>query len=301
MAMGTFRTNVVKALDGHYLADFVDLNSAQRTEILNKTQLHKTGAVIDFQLHPVSNTETTLGHVLRSRMLISQYVDGSQIVKEARKIFYGQNTFSMASQFLAEFLAVAAKDRCKIRSIIVQVSLQHPDDAIPNISDRSRDERMWRAHMAEDDVSEADFDINPWAPTGLQLPKSVQDLRHLLTLNSLETIVIEVVGGGAQNGSDLRTQLKVREISGVVKRLMEKFGVHGVLKVQKSTQINQLPNSNLPNYDITEWWVPPSRNEREEFLLGRASFGSTMRIQMEAWTQFAVLNTGDAYFSSTVL
>lgn len=52
----------------------------------------------------------------------------------------------------------------------------------------------------------------------------MQDLKQLYEFTNAESISIEVRGGGALNGSDLRTQLKIKEMSGIVKELIMRFG-----------------------------------------------------------------------------
>lgn len=53
--------------------------------------------------------------------------------------------------------------------------------------------------------------------------RTLLELRQLLSFENAEWIGIEICGRGALDGSDLKTQMKIKEISGIVKQLVEKF------------------------------------------------------------------------------
>jgi hypothetical protein len=124
------------------------------------------------------------------------------------------------------------------------------------------------------------------------VPEAVQDLRLLFGRESLREVVIQLTGGGAADGSDLATQLKAREISRVVKRLMGWMrGRQGAVRVEKVVHIDEV--CRLVGRNITGWWTSPSAEGRQRFRRGRASFEEVMQIQMEEWTRRLAERVGD--------
>jgi hypothetical protein len=53
---------------------------------------------------------------------------------------------------------------------------------------------------------------------------AVRDLRRLLTFKQAEWVGIEIWGKGALDGSDLKTQQKIKDISRIVEELIAQFG-----------------------------------------------------------------------------
>lgn len=83
-----------------------------------------------------------------------------------------------------------------IRSIIVTVDLEHVHDIMGWLGSEPKDKEERPA---------------------------VRDLRRLLKFENVEWIGIEIRGGGALDGSDLRTQQKIKEIAKAVKELIDRF------------------------------------------------------------------------------
>ncbi|KAJ9606028.1 hypothetical protein H2200_009877 [Cladophialophora chaetospira] len=283
MSAEYFRPQVVKMLGNHSPEEFVQLPQAQRTKILEKSQVKTLKIPVMVEDSGMDDDDMEHGSVLRQRDLVGDGAVGHQIFAEAVQMYYDRNTFSVDSHWLGEFLSQADEEGGCLKNINVKVWLEHPydDPSMQDPKDTSRDERLVRAGRADGAEAEEDYDLNFWSPAGQQLPKAVQDLRHLFSLTSLRTLLIEVIGGGAKDGSDLNTQLKVREISRVVKRLMDKFGGSKRVKVEKVVHIGE---EWLPGHSITTWWNAPSPFEKEQLMEGSTSFDTVMRIQMEEWT-----------------
>ena len=84
------------------------------------------------------------------------------------------------------------------------------------------------------------------------MPLAVQDLRQLFRWETLREVIIRLIRGGAGEGSDLGTQLKAREISRVVKRLMGWIqGRQGTVRVKKVVKIDRM--CWLARREITGW------------------------------------------------
>ena len=88
-------------------------------------------------------------------------------------------------------------------------------------------------------------------------------------------MIIRLIGGGAGEGSDLGTQLKAREISRVVKRLIGWMqGRQGTVRVEKVVEIDGV--CQLAGREITGWWGSLRVESQERFRRGRASFEEVM-------------------------
>ena len=136
----------------------------------------------------------------------------------------------------------------------------------------------------------------PWTST---YAERFITLRQLFGRESLREVVIRLMGGGSGDGSDLATQLKAREISRVVKRLMGWMrGRQGVVRVEKVVAIDEV--CQLAERNISGWWESPSAAGRQRFRRGRASFEEVMQMQMEEWTRRLADRVGDpgSYWTS---
>ncbi len=132
-----------------------------------------------------------------------------------------------------------------------------------------------------DDIQDENFDRNFWEMGTRQLPRAVRDLRTLFQLSQAEPIVINVVGGDAINGSDLRSQIKIREICRIVKRLLRHFGPR--LRVVKLVQINGAEESY--SQVSTGCWDEPTAEVEARVLEGYASFKDIMQLLIDEWAR----------------
>jgi hypothetical protein len=111
---------------------------------------------------------------------------------------------------------------------------------------------------------------------------AVWDLKQLLALEKAEWVGVEIRGGGALDGIDLQTQLKIKEVSGVVKQLIIRFPRER-LSIQK---VQQKPgNSYRTCHDLKPYWTPPTAQTKQNLRNCRASFAEVMQIQISEWTR----------------
>jgi hypothetical protein len=109
----------------------------------------------------------------------------------------------------------------------------------------------------------------------------VRDLRQLLAFKQAEWAGIEIWGKGALDGSDLKTQQKIKEISKIVKELIAQFGDRfTVMKVQ-----NRPGNGYSAAHVLKPYWDPPTALAKEKFQRSTISFQELIQIQIEEWTR----------------
>jgi hypothetical protein len=263
-------------------AKFVKLSSDERNKVY-KRHLVKDGYVQieEGDDEDFFNPTIADGVLLRQECMIGSDDTGKQIAAEAREVYYSQNTFTVRSHWLCEFVTDTLADgkpmriESLVRKIMVRVDLQHIDGDDPT-----------------SDIDEAmlDADGKLLSPTERRKAKkelsnkstpAVRDLRRLLAFESAEWIGIEIHGKGALDGSDLKTQQKLKEISKIVKELIAQFGNRfTIMKVQKRPG-----NSHTTAHDLKPYWNTPTAQAKDKLQRSRASFEELMQIQIEEWTR----------------
>ena len=132
-----------------------------------------------------------------------------------------------------------------------------------------------------DNIQSEDLERNYWAEERRQLPSAVRDLRQLSQLTKAEMIYIYIIGGGVSDGSDLTSQLKIREICQVVKRLLNLFGER--LKVWKVERFNvsKVRVTGPPtSRDVTNYWTAPTADVKIRVVESQATFRDIMQVQI---------------------
>ncbi|KAI1104846.1 hypothetical protein F4804DRAFT_351662 [Jackrogersella minutella] len=169
----------------------------------------------------------------------------------------------MRSHWLCEFLVDTLADRMPfrveslIRNIVITVDTEHIHDS-------------------------AGFDFTPEGESEKPEAWAVRDLKQLLAFENAEWIGVDIRGGGALDGSDLQTQLKTKEISGIVKRLIIRFPRQrfGIKKIQRKPG-----SSHTTFHDLKPYWTPPTAQTKQNLQHCRASFEELMQIQIAEWTR----------------
>jgi len=255
---------VKEMLGGLGPAEFVQLPRDQRNNVYKRHLVKQEGNVRvdeaddDNDLNP----EITQGVILMQEWCVGSDEAGRQIMQEAREIYYMENSFEVRSHWLREFLAdtlvdgKARKVEELVRMITVIVDIRHPWQGQGHVS-KSKGERK----------SEA-----------------VQDLEQLLKCaDEVELIMIEIRGGGAADGSDLGTQMKIKEICKIVKELISKFGDERV-RIWKRLQLPAMPAQKFLR-NLTGYWKAPGVGVKDRLWASKTtSFEELMQVQIEDWT-----------------
>lgn len=92
-------------------------------------------------------------------------------------------------------------------------------------------------------------------------------LKELLSLKEVREFEVVLQGWGSPDGSDITTQLKVKEIAHVVKLLIDKYGTS--FKIGKGAVE---PGRYEMFFELTAGWEVPTAQVRERFRKGRAEF-----------------------------
>jgi len=260
-------------------ADFIRLPRDARDKVYQRHLVKTTGHVIideadnDDSLNPM----IAKGVILRQEYFVGSDAAGVQIAEEARETYYTQNSFQVQSHWLCEFLSDSLANgesvpiEGLIRKITVTVDLQHP----------------WETRV---------LTPKPKNRKDKGKPEAVCDLERLLKLEKAEWIGIEIKGGGAIDGSDLKTQQKIKEICNIVKKLINQFLER--LTVAKVWRDGGPFYANC--HDIKAYWKRPTDQSKKRLQNGAASFEEVMQIQIEEWTRkvSGIITEEDLYWES---
>ena len=257
-------------LHGHTAAEFVKLPVEERNAVYERHLVTEDMVQIEEgDDDDFFNPELANGVLLRQEYMVGNDEAGKQIAKEAREMYYKQNTFTVRSHWLCEFLVDTLADgkpfrvESLVRKIVVTVDLEHIHDSMGMPS--SPEPRGKRKGRGTDKIEE----VEPWA---------VRDLKQLLAFTNADWIGIEIRGGGALDGSDLRTQQKIQEISRIIKQLILQFP-------RQRLRIRKISPTSATYHDLKPYWTPPSKQAKQNLRNGRASFLELMQIQIEEWTR----------------
>jgi hypothetical protein len=251
------QAKIRQMLGGKTPAEFAKLQPERRKAVLRRHLVQEQlVAIEEGDDDDECNPKIANGVILRQEYYMGDDEAGKQLVKEAREIFYAENTFTVRSHWLCEFVRDTLADgepmaiEPLVRRIQVRVDIEHIHDSDNFV------------YMPEGETEKS------WV---------VRDLRQLLEFKNAEWIGIQVQGKGALDGSDLKTQQKIQEMAGIVKQLIDQFGTAvTILKVA--------PGKSLC-HNLRPYWNPPSAASKKKFQVGKASFEELMQIQIEEWTR----------------
>lgn len=170
-------TAIKTLLGGRRAADFVELPREERSAAYNAHLVLAHDIIIGDEKAVGSKND------LLERYDPRPYSPVWQILREALKVYYSKNTFVVASHLLRQFVALPSGINTPIdvasliQKIVVTADLEKGGDNVANLAD---------------------------------------DLQLLLAFDQAISISVKLRGWGPLNGSDLTTQLKIKD--GTVKR-----------------------------------------------------------------------------------
>jgi hypothetical protein len=182
-------------------------------------------------------------------MLLQDYYmgyddNGKQLVAAARKSFYRENIFAVPAHRLGDFVRDPLTDG-------------NPVDVARLV--RRITARVYDVDKPKDEVVDG------------------RGLHYLFQFTNATRIDIELRVGGAINGMDLTSQQMIKEVSGVVKRLIDKF--------ENKVGISTESVVSLKCANIRPYWDSPAVDTEEKLRQGRGcSSKELMQIQIANWT-----------------
>ncbi|TQV90131.1 hypothetical protein IF1G_11209 [Cordyceps javanica] len=198
-------------------------------------------------VHPLLELGAFNPNIVPWLPLLDRSVMGAELANQAEAIFYGKNSFLVWWDALQEFLSPAngmPTDKL-VKHVIVRYNLQELQASGRNLA---------------------------------------TELQHLLRLTNAELVAVDIAGGGAPDGSDLQTQVVLRDIASIVDRLISHFGPRFVI----GRSLGEWPALyNIKWASFKSYWQKPAPSARERSKSSEASFEETMQLQVESWIQAA--------------
>lgn len=234
------------ALLGCTVAEFALLESDMRKEIY-RTHLLRDDAILNMLDDGPDFTDMPNGTMLLHEYYMGRDETGRLLVKEAREFFYRENTFAVPSHRLVDFMQDPLVDGkpVEVAQLVKGITVRVYDVDSP--AGPKEDEVKWKG------------------------------LHHLSQFPTATPIDIELQVGGAINGMDLTTQQMIRDISGVVKGLIGRFG--DGLSIRTESVVS------LMICNIRPYWDAPEVDAVERLRRGLDySFKELMQIQIAKWT-----------------
>ncbi|KKO96575.1 hypothetical protein THAR02_11321 [Trichoderma harzianum] len=183
-------------------------------------------------------------------MCQSQIKSKLELTCRAGEMFYGKNKFLIWWHGLGDFLSGVSTDtkaNGSVELIVRNVTVRY---------DMNEDKKNWRGK------------------------KLATELERLFCLENANSVRIEIIGGGSFEGSDIKSQLLLKDICPIVKRLIDHFGDR--FKIDKGCGgFGLCPMRCF--WPLKKYWDAPDDSIREKVNTGTASFEEHMRVQVEAW------------------
>lgn len=228
------------------------------------------------------NQEIKNHSILRDAELVAPGEAGQETAQKASQIHYANSTFRVDSYYMGSFSVTASPIMLVVKyGASLWMSRLTYWTTTTLISARMT---LWRVPRMGSITLNRRTSTATTGRRGRQLPPAVRDLRQLSQLTKAEMIYVYIIGGGASDGSDLRAQLKIRQICRVVKRLLNLFGER--LKVWKVLKFNDLEVQGTgppAARDITDYWTAPTVDVKARVVESQATFRDIMQVQIAAW------------------
>lgn len=281
--MDELDSRVPAMLGGRTPAQFASLPTAERHAALRRHLVRPHPIFVDDSEQDSYGDSDDL--LLRQHYFVGDDTAGRQLVEEATRLYYAENTFRVPLYWLPEFMI----DR-----------LAAPDDmdgipVAPLVKKGLIVEVGLRGSLSEDYLDPDE------QRAGLRDPKSVHyrhgidkearwtqaRLRDLLLFTNARRVTIALVGGGVLNGSDLATHQTIKDISFVVKLLLDGLGDR--LDITKAVERQgRVGRTQTHARSLRMYWVPPKTEARDMVRDGEeATFEELVQVEIEEWTRIS--------------
>ncbi|KAG6989586.1 hypothetical protein FOFC_16024 [Fusarium oxysporum] len=206
---------------------------------------------------------------------------GKQLMKEASDVYYGENHFNVRLHWLREFMTDTLGDyKTKVPvAPLIKDSITVLVDSYDALDDFYLHEEGCDSDSGIDDPKSVHYRHG----TGEAARWTQKRLQDIFLFTNAQHITLVLYGRGVLDGSDLATHQIIKDISYVVKLLIEKFGDRFTIKKMISRGDDY--EGNYPSRSIRSYWDSPTEIAREEVRQGEATFEQVMQIEVEEWTR----------------
>ncbi|KAF4459113.1 hypothetical protein FALBO_14134 [Fusarium albosuccineum] len=309
------RARLVELLGGRTVAQFASLPSEERQAVFRTHLVQSSPAVVDEEDPPIEvdmedNYFDTIPVMAARGILLQPYLMGydaigSQLVNEARHVYYGENDFVMRLYSLRDFILDGHGGDIQTESLASLVT--GAVTIVVALNDESN--MFWECDSVdseqgdlEADEEEEEFDPNAiddisrdlidptsvhYRHGGETIARSAQKrLQDVFHFKNAKQITLAFQGNGLLDGSDLATHQTIKDLSYVVKLLIDHFGDRfTVMKILGTDDDDRFNGRVSPSRVLRSYWEVPSEDARQSVMRGDATFEQLMQVEIEEWTK----------------
>ncbi|PCD21220.1 unnamed protein product [Fusarium graminearum] len=280
--MDQHATTIRHMLGGLTIPQFALLSPSRRRTIFRQNLVQRQPVLIDEADDDGSlNPKIADGVLLRQQYFMGEDETGKQLVKEASDVYYGENHFNVRLHWLREFMTDTLGDyKTKVPvAPLIKDSITVLVDSYDALDDFYLHEEGCDGDSGIDDPKSVHYRHG----TGEAARWTQKRLQDIFLFTNAQHITLVLYGRGVLDGSDLATHQMIKDISYVVKLLIEKFGDRFTIKKMISRGDDY--EGNYPSRSIRSYWDSPTEIAREEVRQGEATFEQVMQIEVEEWTR----------------
>ncbi|EKJ68581.1 hypothetical protein FPSE_11239 [Fusarium pseudograminearum CS3096] len=280
--MDQHATTIRRMLGGLTIPQFALLSPRDRRTLFRQNLVQRQPVLIDEADDDGSlNPKIADGVLLRQRYFMGEDETGKQLVKEASDVYYGENHFNVRLHWLREFMTDTLGDyKTKVPvAPLIKGSITVLVDSYDALDDFYLHEEGCDSDSGIDDPKSVHYRHG----TGEAARWTQKRLQDIFLFTNAQHITLVLYGRGVLDGSDLATHQMIKDISYVVKLLIEEFGDRFAIKKMISRGDDY--EGNHPSRSIRSYWDSPTEMAREEVRQGEATFEQVMQIEVEEWTR----------------
>jgi hypothetical protein len=264
------------------IPQFASLSFRDRRAIFRKNLVQQKPVLIEEGDDDDSlNPDIADGVLLRQQYHMGEDETGKQLVKEACDVYYGENHFHVRLHWLCEFMTDILSDH--ETKVCVAPLIKDSITVIVDSYDALNDFFLYEDGCDSDSGLNDPDSVYYRHGTGKAARWTQKHLQDIFLFTNAQHITLVLYGRGLLDGSDLATHQIIKDISYVVKLLIQKFGDR--FAIRKMISRGDDHEGNHPSRSIRSYWDPPTETARQNVRGGKATFEQVMQIEVEEWTR----------------
>ncbi|KAM5528703.1 hypothetical protein FOXYSP1_19184 [Fusarium oxysporum f. sp. phaseoli] len=279
--MDQHATTIRRMLGDRTIAQFASLSLPDRRALFRRNLVQQQPVFIEEADDDDSlNPGIADGVLLRQQHFVGKDETGKQLVKEACDVYYGENHFNVRLHWLCEFMTDTLSDyKTKVPvAPLIKDSITVIVDSYDALDDFYLHEDGCDSDSGTDDPDSVHYRHG----TGKAARWTQKRLQDIFLFTNAQHITLVLHGRGLLDGSDLATHQMIKDISYVVKLLIQKFGDR--FAIRKMISRGGGHGGSYPWRSLRSYWDPPTETARQKVRRGEATFEQVMQVEVEKWT-----------------
>ncbi|RYP27381.1 hypothetical protein DL767_007700 [Monosporascus sp. MG133] len=252
----------------------------ERRAIFRKHLVQSAPVIIDeADVDDTLNPAIASGIFLRQQHFMGDDDIGKQLLKEAHELYYGENHFNVRLHWLLDFMTDALGDYTT--EVPVASLVKRGITVLADLHDSLSDDHTVSDEYGGQDDPES---VHYRHGSGNAARWTQERLQDLFLFTEARQVTLVLLGRGVLDGSDLATHQTMKDISYVVKLLIDLLGDRFAIQkmLYRETDDATIP---FPTRSLRSYWAAPTELARRNVRYGAAAFEEVMQIEMEEWTR----------------